>query len=574
MCEPNVTFFRSRRLGIVGRKSPKIPKMRSYTLSAVAAFCLAVCCLSAGAQAPSRTGAEHDAPNDGLSGYARVHKYSIDPQSAIPSGAPGLNSQDQRKEFTYTITSVMRIAKPFNLADMTDDYQDARLISEDQDSATIEFVYYPFNTNKEAIGEDPDWKRDYAGMTQYLHPTATENWDEKMRSDLITELRNDGIDPDKLTDKQLVMQVSRWLMRRNHSTNTFAVWYVYYPFGKPEVFPSLRTKFDREKSSPDMSDQALFDSEVLGRSMFYNRTRGTCTSSAVLTATVMRALGIPTRIVFFVPAADGNDPQQRKMLLENIHDNAIRSSVLHGLPPTLGIFSDHLYNEVFVGKRWVRLNYDVLGQNIADDTYLGLMTHILTIDSLSHVPMAETWGSRYADYSDSRPQLSSINPYQMLSISDHFGKYSHIDNPEVAGELQKVTVIEAYWRDALPTSLPPRLAQGVAKDPGRSDFYIGIQEFIRNFPGQQREFESHAGHHFTLTASGHPEIRATLSGMKLSSADGPRTYCLFGVRINADDRKLMVPGLKYTIHPVNTNDVYTWTVKDALFLESGSLQQP
>ena len=540
--------------------------------AAVVTLWLPVYCLSAGAQTPSQTGAKRDDANDKLTEYVKVHKYSIDPQHVNAPGTLGVNGVDERKEFTYTITTVMRIAKPFNLADMTDDYQDARLISEDQDSATIEFVYYPHNTNKEAIGDDPDWKRDDAGMTQYLRPTVTENWDEQMRADLIAELRKDGIDPDKLTDKQLVTQVSHWLMRRNHFTKTFAVWYVYYPDGKPEVFPSLLTNFDREKSSPDMTDQALFDSEVLGRSMFYNRTRGSCTSSAVLMATVMRALGIPTRIAFFVPAADGNDPQQRKMLLENIHDNAIRATVLHGLPNTQHTFSNHLYNEVFIGKRWVRLNYDVLGQNIADEKYFGLMTHILNTDSLSHVPMAETWGSRYAKYPDFSPKLSSVNPYQLLSVSDHYGAYSHIDNPAVDGELRKVTVIEAYWKGAFPPSLPPWMAPAAANDPGRSDFYIGIKEFIPNFPSQQREFVSHAGSHFTLVAPGHPEIKAALTGKMLSSGDGPRTYSLFGVRIDADDRKLLVPGLKYTIRPVNKSEAYTWIVQDGVLLQAGPLE--
>src|SRR6059036_1500404 len=38
------------------------------------------------------------------------------------------------------------------------------------------------------------------------------------------------------------------------------------------------------------------------------------------------------------------------------------------------------HNEVFVGSRWVRLNYDVLGQDIVDDHFFGLLTHILTTD--------------------------------------------------------------------------------------------------------------------------------------------------------------------------------------------------
>jgi hypothetical protein len=124
---------------------------------------------------------ESDADGDGLSDYAELHKYFTDPHKAITGGSVPDGDWEQRKEFTYTITSVLQIARPFNPADMSDDYQDARVLSQNKDTITVEVVYYPLNTNKDAIGESPNWRRDYAGMTQYLRPTATENWDEKMR---------------------------------------------------------------------------------------------------------------------------------------------------------------------------------------------------------------------------------------------------------------------------------------------------------------------------------------------------------------------------------------------------------
>ena len=113
--------------------------------------------------------ADPDTDGDGLSDYAEVHKYFTDPHK--PTSAA------ERNEFTYTITSVMQFAKPSRAADMTDDYQDARVVAEDADSITMEIVYYPLNTNSDGVGENPNWRRDYAGMTEYLRPTATENWD-------------------------------------------------------------------------------------------------------------------------------------------------------------------------------------------------------------------------------------------------------------------------------------------------------------------------------------------------------------------------------------------------------------
>jgi transglutaminase-like putative cysteine protease len=481
--------------------------------------------------------------------FAEKHKYFTDP--AKPDAGRG--------EFTYTITSVMQLAQPYRLADMNDDYQDARLLAEDADTATVEVTYYPLNTNREGIGENPNWKRDYAGMTEYLAPTPTENWDEKMRDDLLSELRRDGIDPDRLTDRQVAAEVSRWLMKRSRYNKAFAIWYVHFPDGNAQVFPLLRTAFDKEKPDASWTDQAMFDEEVLGRSMFYRRVHGSCTSSAVYLATVMRALGIPARIVICVPPADGNDATQKQMLLASIHHHGVRMTIQHGLPR--GGFSNHLFNEVFVGNRWVRLNYDVLGQNILDSNYFGLLTHIMTVDSLSHVPLAETWGKRYAMYPKVGPALSSVNPYRLLKVSDHFGAYAKIANPEVENvELRAVTVTQAYWKDALPAPIQKQLATNHG-DPTNPDFYIGIAEYIPDYPNQMRDFEGRAGHRFVLSAPGHPDLKATLSGMKLSN--GPQ-YRLWGVKLDAESRGDIAAGVEYEIRPLNTSAVYTWSVRDGV----------
>jgi hypothetical protein len=258
-----------------------------------------------------------------------------------------------------------------------------------------------------------------------------------MRADLVAALRTDGIDPNVLTDRQLVRLVSLWLIKRSRDRETFSIFDVDFPRGVPRVFPLLRAAFDKEKPSSSWTDQEMFDHEVLGRAMFYNRVRGACASTSVLMATVLRALGIPTRIVFFVPPADGNNPQQVQMLLSAVHHHAVHKALRHALPTknqSGETFVCHILNEVFVGNRWVRLNFDELGQNTLDEDYLGLMTHILTTASLSEVPLAETWGLRAAADPKARPTLSSRNPYRLLKVSDHFGARKAIPNPEVEDE--------------------------------------------------------------------------------------------------------------------------------------------
>ena len=99
--------------------------------------------------------------------------------------------------------------------------------------------------------------------------------------------------------------------------------------------------------------------------MFANRTHGSCTSSAVFLTTALRALGIPTRMVLGIPMVDGNDPAQLAMVRDGIHHHRVRRDAAAGALGARG-YANHTFNEVFVGGRWVRLNYKTLGQNILD----------------------------------------------------------------------------------------------------------------------------------------------------------------------------------------------------------------
>jgi len=68
-----------------------------------------------------------------------------------------------------------------------------------------------------------------------------------MRKDLLGELAKDGINPETLTDKEVVEQVSRWFYARSKYRNMFCTNFVYFPGGKPAVYPGLEQAFEREK---------------------------------------------------------------------------------------------------------------------------------------------------------------------------------------------------------------------------------------------------------------------------------------------------------------------------------------
>ena len=456
------------------------------------------------------------------------------------------------KEDTYTITSVLQILQPVNPDDMNDDFQDVRVLDRDKDSCTVEVTYYPFY--KPAIGENVDWRKDDAEMTQYLKPTATENWDTAMQRDLVAELHQAGIEPDLLTDKQLVEKVSAWAMKRAHSTEAFSIWDVYYPDGKPTVYPPLRDDFNKQKADPAWTDQQMFDQEALGRSMFYNKVHGSCTSSSVYLATILRALGIPTRIIFCIPPFDPNDRAQYGMFKDNIHHNGARDIVLSALH-NKGGFSNHLFNEVYVNHHWVRLNYKTLGQPILDEHYFGLLTHIYTCSDLSHVPLAQTWGMRYSKYPADQPRLSSSNPYRLISVQDHFGANALLDNPPLA-ELKTVTIIGLYRPDS--PEVPHWAANSLKTEKHRNDFLIATKEWLPAARMQMSDFWERAGHEFLLTSSHQPEVKAHLIDGRLSSGDG--AFQAYMAQVEPEDQTKLAPGVAYSIQPINTNDTYRWVV--------------
>ena len=483
------------------------------------------------------------------------------------------------KEDTYTITSVLQLLPPFDLAAMNDEFQEVRVVTQDHDSCTVELTCFPLY--QPVVGENPNWRKDDARMSQYLKPTPTENWDEAMRRDLITELRYAGIDPEDLTDKQLVEAVSKWAMKRAHSTKAFAVWAICYPQGKPAVYPPLRAAFDHEKPDPSWTDRQMFEQEALGRSMFYTKTHGSCTSYSVYLATILRALGIPTRIVFCIPPFDPNDKAQADLFYANVHHHQVRETVRAALDGLHG-FANHLFLEVYVGRRWVRLNYSRLGQPVLDAHYFGLLTHIYSCPSLSQAPLARTWGVRYFNYPADQPRLSSQNPYRLISVQDHFGARAQIPNPPwtnppattaassapgtnahaTAAEWRTATIIGLY----LPNSpqVPQFVTDFLTSRHSDTDFLIACKEWLPGVSKQMNTFASHAGNDFILRAPPHPDLRARLDGSSFSSGDG--AFQAFGARLCPEDKARLLPGVAYTIQPTNTSETFRWVVAPGVTL--------
>jgi hypothetical protein len=120
--------------------------------------------------------ADPDTDGDGLPDFQEIHKYRTDPKKKDTAGN-GVSDGDwqQRREFTYSVRPVIRVMPPCNLQALNDDYQDVRVRKETKEFVELEVVAYPLNTNAEAIKGNPNWRKDYSGMKEYLAPGITTN---------------------------------------------------------------------------------------------------------------------------------------------------------------------------------------------------------------------------------------------------------------------------------------------------------------------------------------------------------------------------------------------------------------
>ncbi len=485
-----------------------------------ARFCLCACLvlLAPGLLSISSTRAageppppELDTDGDGLGDFQELNKYKTDPKKKDTAGK-GLADGDwqQRREFSYSVRAVIRIMPPYNLAALNDDYQDVRVLAKTENYAELEVTLYPLNANAQAITANPNWQKDYAGMKDHLAPGVTTNWDDAMRKDLLLELAKAGIVPESMTDKEVAEKVSRWLYSRSQHRNMFCTHFLHFPKGKPAIYPGLEKAFDKEKGDLSWSAEEQIRHEALGKEMFQRKVYGTCTSAAVAQATVLRALGLPTRFIVTMPLVDASDPQQLKIAEKGLTNHEVRSTVMRGVLASGKSYANHTYLEVFVGNRWRRLNYSTLGQNTLDANYFGLMVHIHTFNDLSEANLAPTWGARYA-LGKRDEVFAHSNPYRTIALEDHFGKYGGLPNPP-AKEHKRLTLTKVYWPDAkdAPEAVK-NFRSGSPPESGR--LFVHVEEWLDDAGDylQYKPFLEKADHQFVLRSPGKPDVRCQAS---------------------------------------------------------------
>jgi hypothetical protein len=225
-------------------------------------------------------------------------------------------------------------------------------------------------------------------------------------------------------------------------------------------------------------------------------------------------------------------------------------------------FTSHTFCEVFVGGRWRRLNSTTLGQNVVERNYLGLMIHVHTFNDLSEAKLAETWGTRYA-LGRRDKVFPHSNPYRLVELSDHFGKYARVPNPKI-GELQRVTIGKVYWTGS--KDAPPKLPEPFSSRPGDGSGRLGFhcEEWLEDGDNylQYTVFLMRADPNFILKAPGQPDVKARYVGPCYTApAEGLREVVVW---IPPDEFAKMARGVAYTLHPANGTKGRQWRVRDGL----------
>ncbi|MFT7619192.1 MAG: hypothetical protein ACI97A_002842 [Planctomycetota bacterium] len=499
-----------------------------------------------------------DSDGDGLSDFQETHKYFTNPSKADSDGDGVPDGQwRERREYAYTIRSVIQVMPSYDKATLNDDYQDCQILFECPEYIELEVVHYPLNTCATSIRGDKNWRvnvNSNAKLAPFLAPGPTTNWDKKMQADLHQQLRKDGIDVALLDDKEVVERVSAWACRHAKSFNRTCVWAVGFKGDTPVVLPTLAEKFEKNLGKTTFSAADQFEHELFGKGMYDNQTRGTCTTSANYLATVLRAVGIPSRCIVTIPVVDGSDSANVRMLKKRLKHGRVRRTILAGVKALGNSFAAHTYNEVWVGGRWRRLNYSTLGQSTLDANYMGLMTRVHTFLDLAHAGLGDGWGIGRQRESD---VFRRSNPYTALTVNDEFGIHSGMKaKAHRQDDRALLNVTNAYWFDSdenRPASIEKTWRRVASKDHGHILLHVegdGIP-FIKIHDQLDATFK--------LTAKGEDVVWVESWACIWEHGQGQGAE--FYLRIPPSQFKKMRKGKAYALHARNQGGEYKWVIR-------------
>ncbi|MFI5403133.1 MAG: transglutaminase domain-containing protein, partial [Planctomycetota bacterium] len=435
---------------------------------------------------------------------------------------------DERREYSYSVRLVVRVLRP--AAAVSDDHQDARDVEEGPRHVTLEVISYPFS-------DAPAEASDEEGPAEWLRPGLTANWDEDLRARIVNGLEAEGVRGPQAT--------AAWLLRHaRYDGSHFTTFVTEFADGKPRVAEGLGT-FTEEQWKRDL----------FAKEMFLSGERGSCTSTAIYLAGCLRAVGVPTRILYCIPPLDATDPAQVALLRKGITHHRVRGMLVEVMGG-LGGWTSHTIDEVFVGGRWRRLNYERLAPPPLDEHAFGLLLPVLRLHDWADARMADTVGRRQ-ELGLREELFPHVNPYVTLEVSDLFGAHSKVANEPVAEPegYKGLTIVKAFWYADRPAGHDLRALDGAS-----GHVLFQVKENRQDGTHQQyKSFYDLADKEFVLRAEGHPDVPARAERGYWGSG-------AFYLRIEPEALARMAADAPYALVPRNASEECRWAVADGVAL--------
>lgn len=336
-----------------------------------------------------------DSDGDGLSNYEETIKYKTDSYNddsdgdGIPDG-----NWDERREYVYTIKIEIKMRKPFDIESMNDLYQDVRVISgPDEEGYTyLEAIIYPetkpsYSPSLYPLEELP------SKLEIYTEPGIATNYSAEMQIEVLEIVEGAENDVD------VVKQVLQWVAIKTTYYLEYSIPEIYY------TYLDLWGNISMPNYYGDLPVEELLRTHYFADSMFKERTHGTCTSIATLKCAMLKAAGIPCRLIYTIYPIYYHEDQNEPYI-----NNLSRYWGSHGKfeyssGEENAEWCNHGFIEVYLDGHWIRVDRTI--NKYYQSPYV-LILKILSVSDWSEVDFSETWP---VDWIHNRP-------YYTLSLTD------------------------------------------------------------------------------------------------------------------------------------------------------------
>ncbi|MFA5135756.1 MAG: transglutaminase domain-containing protein, partial [Patescibacteria group bacterium] len=364
-----------------------------------------------------------DTDNDGLSDYDEYLKYRTNPNLA-DSDSDGTNDNDwdERREYTYSIKVHGKTLLRADIDSMNDFFQDAKSLGTfTYNSVTgleYEAIIYP-DAVQLLIP-----KINYAGtysssLDPYLGSSATITLSPQMKEKVQDIVEQISV----ATDLNVVDTLLKWL--RENSLDVISE--VSGGYGPSMLFEMTATEGGfslLRQNTPNAyrtanGEQTFERFEIFSDQQFRSGIHGSCGSTTELLTGLLRAAGIPIRMMNAIPLFPHENEAYYQTLIAGLHNTDLQT-LLTGYISGENEIMNHFTPEAYINGQWVRM--DQVGP---DDAGIGPL-----LDGMPNIKLLSMADYTEFDMAGNEGALGNTGPnwgdigstplYHTISLTDQY----------------------------------------------------------------------------------------------------------------------------------------------------------